>query len=137
MTANAGDSAEFIFVARAILAGFNCSVVNVKNLFSHENGNTYQYIKKCLKETGYYVKEKVLNTMEYGTLPQNRERLYIIGFRDIEHYKKFTFPQPIKLDKTLNSILEKKTVDKYFYYEGKPLFDRISPYILKEGTVYQ
>ena len=48
---------------------------NVKNLYSHDKGETYNYIKELIKKQGYFVKEKVLNTMEYGNLPQNRERL--------------------------------------------------------------
>ena len=58
---------------------------NVKNLYSHNQGKTYQIIEKLLESAGYYVKAKVLNTMEYGNLPQNRERLYIVGFRHKKH----------------------------------------------------
>ena len=62
---------------------------NVKNLKSHDKGRTYEVIKKKLEETGYTIYEKVLNTMEYSELPQNRERIYIIGFLNEEDAKKF------------------------------------------------
>ena len=60
---------------------------NVKNLQAHDNGRTYKVIKEKLEECGYKIFEKVLNTMEYSDLPQNRERIYIIGLaneKDIE-----------------------------------------------------
>ena len=55
---------------------------NVKNLKSHDNGNTFRVIEQTLKDMGYFVKSKVLNSMEYGNVPQNRERIYIVGFKD-------------------------------------------------------
>lgn len=63
---------------------------NVKNLKSHDKGRTYQVIKKKLEECGYIIKEKVLNTMTYSNLPQNRERIYIIGFLNSKDAEKFT-----------------------------------------------
>ena len=55
---------------------------NVKNLMTHDSGNTYKVIKGELEKVGYTVKEKVLNTMNFSHLPQNRERIYIVGFLD-------------------------------------------------------
>src|SRR3989338_9940913 len=53
---------------------------NVKNLKSHDGGKTFKIILETLENLGYYVKTKVLNSMEYGNIPQNRERIYIVGF---------------------------------------------------------
>lgn len=69
---------------------------NVKNLKSHDKGRTYQIIKEKLEEIGYIVKEEVLNTMNYSDLPQNRERIYIIGFANQEDAKKFDFFDNLK-----------------------------------------
>jgi len=54
---------------------------NVKNLENHDKGNTFRTIKDSLKEIGYNIKFKILNTKEYGDLPQNRERIYIVGLK--------------------------------------------------------
>ena len=59
---------------------------NVKNLVGHDGGNTFSTILNSLEEEGYHVKYKVLNAMEYGDIPQNRERIYIVGFLDEEAY---------------------------------------------------
>ncbi len=55
---------------------------NVKNLQGHDGGKTYKVIKSELQKLGYTVKEKVLNTMDFSNLPQNRERIYILCFLD-------------------------------------------------------
>lgn len=97
---------------------------NVKNLYSHDKGETYKYIKELIEKQGYFVTEKVLNTVEYGNLPQNRERLYIIGFKNEQDYNKFEFPKPQKLTGGLSDILEKENIDDY-YYNDKPLFEKL------------
>lgn len=52
---------------------------NVKNLVNHDNGNTFTVIVNALKEEGYFIKYSVLNAMEYGNIPQNRERILGTG----------------------------------------------------------
>ena len=109
---------------------------NVKNLKSHDGGNTFRVIEETLRDLGYYVKAKVLNTVEYGNVPQNRERIYIVGFKNKEYYDKFEFPQQIKLTKKITDILEKDVPEKY-YYNGKPLFEKLKKDVKEEGKVYQ
>jgi DNA (cytosine-5)-methyltransferase 1 len=77
---------------------------NVKNLLSHDSGRTFKIIMKMLlKLPGYYISWKVLNTRKYG-LPQNRERVYIVGIRDLQ--TKFYFPAEISLEKSLFDIID-------------------------------
>lgn len=109
---------------------------NVKNLYSHDQGKTYQTIKTLLQETGYHVQEKVLNTMEYGFLPQNRERLYIVGFKDKNHSDKFVFPDRQPLTVSVKDLLETDVKD-YFYYNDKPLYSQLKDAITNADTVYQ
>jgi DNA (cytosine-5)-methyltransferase 1 len=72
---------------------------NVKNLKSHDGGKTFRIIQETLENLGYHVKVKVLNSMEYGNIPQNRERIYIVGFKNKDYTDKFEFPTPVKLAK--------------------------------------
>jgi len=109
---------------------------NVKNLKSHDNGKTFEIILKTLEDLGYYVKTKVLNSMDYGNIPQNRERIYIVGFRDKKHIDNFSFPQKTPLTNGISNILEKK-VDNKYYYNDKPLFERLKKYNFSENKVYQ
>ncbi len=109
---------------------------NVKNLKSHDGGKTFKIIQETLEGLGYYVKAKVLNSMEYGNIPQNRERIYIVGFKNKDYQDKFEFPKPIKLTKKITDLLENNVAEKY-YYNGKPLFDKLKNFIKEEGKVYQ
>lgn len=109
---------------------------NVKNLKSHDNGRTFEIIEETLKNLGYHVKSKILNTMEYGNLPQNRERIYIVGFKNKDYYDKFEFPKQVKLTKKIADLLEKDVPEKY-YYNGKALYEKLKGFVTREGTVYQ
>lgn len=94
---------------------------NVKNLVGHDNGNTFRVILDALKQEGYHYHHQVLNAMSFGNTPQNRERIYIVGFRDEEQFKKFTFPEPIPLTTRLDDIIDYRTKvdDKYYYTPDK------------------
>lgn len=109
---------------------------NVKNLKSHDDGKTFRIIEDTLKNLGYYVNVKVLNSMEYGNIPQNRERIYIVGFKNRDYAEKFSFPAPVKLTIKITDLLEKTVPEKY-YYNGKPLFEKLKDFVKKEGRVYQ
>ena len=83
---------------------------NVKGLKSHENGNTFETIVKVLCQMGYQTLEtRVLNAKDFG-LPQNRERIFIVGFWE---NRNFTFPELPKIPTKLGSILQKRVRDKY------------------------
>ncbi|QDP61317.1 MAG: putative cytosine-specific methyltransferase [Prokaryotic dsDNA virus sp.] len=86
---------------------------NVKGLVNHDKGNTYRTIMECLKETKYRTYAKVLNTKHFG-IPQNRERIFIVGFRD-EHY--FEWPQHVNLEIKIKHLLESNVEEKYFLKE--------------------
>lgn len=109
---------------------------NVKNLKTHDGGNTFRVIEQTLKDLGYTIKHKVMNSMEYGNVPQNRERIYIVGFKDTKKTEAFEFPDPIELDRHIEHILEKDVAEKY-YYNGKPLYDRLKDDIKDRNKVYQ
>lgn len=111
---------------------------NVRNLESHDKGKTYQVIENTLHELGYYVHHKVLNTMEYGNVPQTRERIYIVGFLSKDAYDNFRYPAPIPLTRTIHDVVDfsKKQDDKYYY--GKSIYyDRLKEMMKSQDTVYQ
>ena len=115
-------------------------VENVKNLVNHDKGNTFKVIKEALTENGYYIKWKVLNGKDYGNVPQNRERIYVIAFKYKSDYDKFVFPEPVKLTKTLHDVIDfhNKKDEKYYYRHGKqPFYDKLVPEITSQDTLYQ
>lgn len=112
---------------------------NVKNLVGHDHGRTFEIIKKSLMDNGYHIKHQVLNASEYGNIPQNRERIYVVCFQDEQAMKKFQFPEKIELTVTLQDMLEdENTIDKkYFYTEKTPFFDKLVEEIKDAKTLYQ
>jgi DNA (cytosine-5)-methyltransferase 1 len=114
---------------------------NVKNLVSHDKGNTFKVIIKSLEESGYFIKHKVLNTCIYGNIPQNRERIYIVGFKNKNHFNNFNFPESIKLTKKISDVIDfnKKVDEKYYYTFDKypKVFNELKKFNLKQNTVYQ
>ena len=118
--------AEFIKVNQP-----ECFILeNVKGLLSHDNGKTYQTITDVLTNgggtlngqmgmdtiddgLGYHVYTKVLNTKDYG-IPQNRERIFIVGFK---HWRTFNFPVKIPLKLKLKDMLQDNANSKYILSE--------------------
>jgi DNA (cytosine-5)-methyltransferase 1 len=110
---------------------------NVKNFKTHDQGRTIEIVYRELQKLGYKVTDRVLNSMEYGNLPQNRERIYIVGFLDQEAFNNFSFPNKIPLTNTIHDCLENKEVDDRYYYNDKPLYEKLKNDITKRDTVYQ
>ena len=109
---------------------------NVKNLAGHDKGKTFSIIKDALKQAGYHVKYKVMKTSEFSEVPQNRERIYIVCFKNKADYEKFEFPKPVKKHKKTTDFLE-ETADKCFYYTGSNLYPRLVNEITDKDIIYQ
>lgn len=96
---------------------------NVKSLLAHNHGNTWSVIKKTFRELNYNIyirsdekgnEKAVLNALEYG-IPQQRERIFLIGIRnDIKLKQNFQFPNPIKLEMTNMDFLDEVVSAKYY-----------------------
>lgn len=89
---------------------------NVKGLVNHDRGKTLKTILKVLREDlGYFVPEpKILNAKDYG-VPQNRERIYIVGFRSSADACEFSYPLPFGRKVTFFDVKEKSEVSSKYY----------------------
>jgi DNA (cytosine-5)-methyltransferase 1 len=88
---------------------------NVQGLFKHDNGNTWEVIKKTFENyCGYDIHYQLLNSRDYG-IPQVRERLYCIGFRKKTDFK---FPAPIPLKYRMYDFLEDYTETEFYDSES-------------------
>lgn len=109
---------------------------NVKNLTAHDNGHTFEVIQKELKNAGYYIKSNVLNTATYSDVPQNRERIYIVCFKDKKLADKFKFPKPVEKLRTIRSLLE-GNVSEEFSYKNSKYYEQLKKEMTNKDTIYQ
>ena len=109
---------------------------NVKNLIGHDKGKTFKVISTELEDRGYILKYKVLNSSEYGSVPQNRERIYIVAFKDSEVANRFKFPKPKQLRKKVTDLIDNE-VDEKFYYTNSRYYKQLKEEMKNRDTVYQ
>lgn len=87
---------------------------NVRAVVSHDNGKTWKKMQEVFSDLGYNFSWKVLNAKDYG-IPQNRERLFVVGFRnDLKLTSSFSFPEPIELIKKMKDFLMDNAPGGYF-----------------------
>jgi DNA (cytosine-5)-methyltransferase 1 len=110
---------------------------NVKNLVSHDEGNTFKTIKENLEKRGYNIRYKVLNTSSITKVPQHRERIYIVGLKDKKIFDKFTldFDNVDKLP--IVNMLESTVDDKYYYTDDSSTWELVSENVVNKNTIYQ
>lgn len=103
---------------------------NVEGLLSHAEGRTFTIMLSMLAKTvnlqtflhnyekslEYHVFWKVLNSRDFG-VPQNRKRVFIVGFKNDLDVEKFEFPRPLGTRSTLSEILEDSVGEKYYLSE--------------------
>lgn len=104
---------------------------NVKGLINHDNGKTWDIVQKTFNYLGYKIYSQILNSKDYG-IPQNRERIFIVGFKNKNIH--FEFPKPIELKTTMQDFLEDYTDSKYYLKEKGVKFVTSSKNKLKRYT---
>ena len=116
---------------------------NVKNLVGHNDGKTFLAIINALEQEGYHApKYMVMNAMTHGNVPQNRERIYIVAFRDDVDKHSFDFPMPVPLTQTLQDIIDfnSQMDEKYYYTPGKykgDIYEKLVEAMDDANAVYQ
>lgn len=77
---------------------------NVKNFATHDEGRTLKIVKATMEELGYTFNQKVLNAVDYG-VPQKRERIYMVCFRNDLNVQGFSYPKPFELTRHVEDFL--------------------------------
>ncbi len=88
---------------------------NVKNFATHDGGKTLEVVKGTMEALGYTFNQRVLNSVDYG-VPQKRERIYMVCFRNDIDAENFTFPKAVKLTKHVEDfLLEDTSLTEHLY----------------------
>ncbi len=113
---------------------------NVKNFASHDGGNTIKVVEATMRELGYSFHYAVLNAVDYG-VPQKRERVYMVCFRNDIDDSGFSFPAPFKLERHVEDFLlddamtESLVVNRPDTYFTRRSDDRYSDKSIRLGIV--
>lgn len=126
---------------------------NVYGVLTHDKGKTWETMQNVFSELGYHFSWQILDAKDYG-IPQGRRRLFVVGFKNEENYKRFSFPEKIKIEDcplpTMQSMLEEnlaigsmQSVDGQLQRindeKGDPderyyLSEKLKEYVLSPGT---
>lgn len=115
-------------------------IENVKNLVTHDKGKTFTVICDALEQNGYFIKWQVLNGKTHGNIPQNRERIYIVGFDDRAKCDAFEFPKEIELKTQLSDVIDfDGEQDARYYYSAEKhnFYDQLDEAIVRHDRIYQ
>ncbi|MBQ9845300.1 MAG: DNA cytosine methyltransferase [Oscillospiraceae bacterium] len=114
---------------------------NVKNFATHDNGRTLDVVRRTMEELGYTFYQRVLNSVDYG-VPQKRERIYMICFRNDLNIDNFSYPKPFKLKRHVEDfLLDDEDVVKHLYVSRPDTYmsdikdDKYSDKPIRLGTV--
>ena len=113
---------------------------NVKNLQSHDNGITFKIIIENLTSCGYYVKHNIINTCKVTRIPQNRERIYIVCFKDKSLFDKFNMDFDKIENINITDLLDDNVPDKYYYSDKSAIYDELKQNVvshIQNNTIYQ
>lgn len=111
---------------------------NVRNLMEHDNGKTFLVIYNTLAQFGYSVKYKVINAIDVN-IPQNRARIFVVAFLNIEDCDRFAFPEAMPLDVAIEDIIDRsvKHDDIYYYGSCSRYFKELDAKIVDKTGIYR
>jgi DNA (cytosine-5)-methyltransferase 1 len=112
----------------------------VRNLVNHNEGETLKKMLQLLKNCGYWVKYDVLNAETHGNIPQNRERIFIVGFLKKSQCENFSFPSEVPLKTQIRDLVDfKRFQEKRYYYsaDNHGYYGKLVQEINQENIIYQ
>lgn len=110
---------------------------NVKNFKTIFEGEPFKFIVNELNNYGYFVTDTILNTCEFTNIPQNRERIFILGFLDKDVFDNFIFPCPVNNKHNVSDYLEKNIDNCYYYTESSAIYEKLKNSVVNKNVVYQ
>jgi DNA (cytosine-5)-methyltransferase 1 len=104
----------------------------------HDNGKTFLVIYNTLAQFGYSVKYKIINATDVN-IPQNRARIFIVAFLNIEDCDRFAFPESMSLEATIDDIIDRsvKHDDIYYYGSSSRYFKELNAKIVDKTGIYR
>lgn len=112
---------------------------NVPNLLDHNNGKTLNAVHNLLSELDYSIRYRVLRASKFGGVPQIRDRIYIVAFREQADCDRFCYPEPVALTCSIEDILQREQLRHPIYYYGcsDPFYAYAKPIVTRTDSIYR
>ena len=112
---------------------------NVKNLVSHDSGQTFKVISSEIRKRGYHLDYRVLDSSVVTGIPHARERIFIVAFRDPMVLQRFVWPEPHnEAVCSITQLYESDPIpETYYYNQDSAIWGKLVEAVTKESTVYQ
>ena len=110
---------------------------NVANLVHHNNGKTISVITNCFKEIEYHGQYKIMNAKTHGNIPQQRNRIYIVAFKDKIAAQNFSFPDEIPLKISAFDLLDKEKQEDKYYLNDHKKWAEMMQYMTDKECIYR
>ena len=113
---------------------------NVKGFIGHDRGQTFSQLRYELQKVGYWFNSEntcILNTSKHTTIPQNRERLFMVAFStDIFAFNDFRFPDPVERREDVRSLLDldSPALDRYYFDTANNRYGKMFEDTIEEGN---
>lgn len=112
---------------------------NVPNLLDHNDGKTLNVVHNLLSELDYFIRYRVLRASKFGGVPQIRDRIYIVAFREQSDCDCFSYPEPIALSCSIEDILQRQQIRHQIYYYdcNDPFYSYAKPIVTQNDSIYR
>ncbi len=112
---------------------------NVSNLMEHNEGKTFLVVHDVLADLNYSIRYRVLRASEYGGVPQIRDRIYIVAFRDQDDCDRFAFPDKMDLQLSIEDVLVRSQPkhEIYYYTQNDDFYKKASRIVTRHDSIYR
>ena len=112
---------------------------NVPNLIEHDEGRTFLIIHNVLSELDYSIRYRVLRASEYGNVPQIRDRIYVVAFREQQDCDCFYYPEKLELQENIETILKRyeQKHPVYYYSTDEEFGQRVQSIVTSKSSIYR
>ena len=112
---------------------------NVPNLMEHNEGKTFLVVHDVLADLNYSIRYRVLRASEYGGVPQIRDRIYIVAFRDQDDCDRFVFPDKMNLQLSIEDVLIRYQPKReiYYYTQNDDFNKTASQIVTRYDSIYR
>lgn len=136
------DRGQLFFEIKRIIKDKKPNVIfleNVANLIEHDKGKSFEQVYLSLMEESYAVRYATLNPKTHANIPQQRDRVFIVAFLDVDQCNRFQYPKEVPLTTKITDLIDihEKHDDCYYYKDIRPLYAEMCNKVREKGLLHR